>query len=322
MNHAAIVSSVLLALVVQGAVAQDEKKPATGASAQGAAQGQADVKADSSGAAATGKAAGAAGAQAGDSSATLAQGTEINATLTHPVAADKAKPGDEVSAKSLKDIKSGGKVIVPRGARLIGHVTRARPHGGGAAGGGATSELGIVFDRAVLKDGSVVMLNGAVAAIGSAGAAGAAGGSTLNSGAAGAGSMAGSGGGGGGAGGGLAGAVGGTVGGVASTTTGAAGNVGATVSGAAGAASRSAGAVGGFDASGGLKSGSRGVFGVRDLDVAAAASGGAEGSVITSAKRNVRLESGTQMLLVAGASAGKTPASTEAPKKEPKEGTQ
>jgi len=64
------------------------------------------------------------------------------------------------------------------------------------------------------------------------------------------------------------------------------------------------------------------VFGVRDLDVAAAATGGAEGSVITSAKRNVRLESGTQMLLVAGASAGKTPASTKAPKKEPKEGTQ
>jgi hypothetical protein len=312
MNHASIVSGMLLAFVTQGALAQEEKKPAADASVQGAGQGQADVQADQSGAAATGKAAGTAGAQAGESSAALAQGTEINATLTRPVDAGKARPGDEVTAKASQDIQSGGTVVVPRGSRLFGHVTSARPRGSGTASGGSASELGILFDRAVLKDGSIVTLNGAVAAIGTTRAAG---GSSPDSGAAGEGSTMGSA---GGAGGGLTGAVGGTVGGVAGATTGVAGNVGATAGGAAGTMVRSVGAVGGFDAAGDLKSGSRGVFGVRDLNIAAAASGGAGGSVITSAQRNVRLESGTQMLLVAGANAGKQPAADpEAPRERP-----
>ena len=319
MKHAMLVTGTLLALAAGGAIAQEEKKPASGATVQGSAQGQAGVQADESGAAATGKAAGTAGAQAGESSAALAQGTEINATLTRPVDAGKARPGDEVTAKASKDIKSGGTVVVPRGSRLFGHVTSARPHGSGAASGGLASQLGIVFDRAVLKDGSVVMLNGAVAAIGAVRAAGAAGGSAPDAGAAGAGSGAGSA---GAAGGGLASTVGGTVGGVAGTTTGAAGNVGTTVGGTAGATVRSVSAVGGYDASGGLQSGSRGVFGIRDLDIAAAATSGAEGSVITSAKRNVRLESGTQVLLVSGASVGRQPvADPDAPEKKPNEDT-
>ena len=167
----------------------------------------------------------------------------------------------------------------------------------------------------MLKDGSVVMLNGAVAAIGAARAAGAAGGSAPDAGAAGAGSGAGSA---GAAGGGLA----STVGGVAGATTGAAGNVGTTVGGTAGATVRSVSAVGGYDASGSLQSGSRGVFGIRDLDIAAAATSGAEGSVITSAKRNVRLESGTQVLLVSGASVGRQPvADPDAPEEKPNEDT-
>lgn len=314
MKHPMIVTGMLIALAAGGAIAQEEKSPPAGAAVQGSAQGQADVRADDGGAAATGKAAGTAGAQQGESSAALAQGTEINATLTRPIDAGKARPGDEVTAKASKDIRSGGTVVVPRGSRLFGRVTSARPRGSGAAGGSA-SELGIVFDRAVLKDGSVVMLNGAVAAIGAARTAGATGGGSRESGASGAGTREGSS---GGTGGGLVSAVGGTVGGVAGATTGAAGNVGATVDGTAGATVRSVGAVGGYDATGGLKSGSRGVFGVRDLDIAAAATSGAEGSVITSAKRNVRLESGTQMLLVAGANAGKQPAADpDVPKEKP-----
>ena len=314
MKHAMIVTGMLFALAAGGSIAQEEKKPGTGVTAQGAGQGQADVKADGSGAAATGKGAGTASAQAGESSAAVAQGTEINATLTRPVDAGKAKPGDEVTAKAAKDIKSDGEVVVPRGSTLVGRVTRAEPRKSGSASGSSASQLGIVFDRAVLKDGSTVLLNGSVAALGAARSAGSAGGSAAGAGASGAGGAAGS----AGAGGGLAGTVGGTVGGVAGTTAGAAGGIGSTIGGAASAAGKSAGAVGGFDATGGLRSGSRGVFGVRDLDVAAAAAGSGEGSVITSAQRNVRLESGTQMLLVAGGSAGQKPAATsKKPAREP-----
>lgn len=314
MKHAMILTGMLLAFGVAGATAQDEKKPGTGVAAQGSTQGHADVRADESGAAATGKAAGTAGAQAGESSAALAQGTEINATLTRPVDAGNAKPGDEVTAKAAKDVKSDDEVVVPRGSMLIGRVTRAEPRSSGSGGGHSASELGIVFERAVLKDGSAVLLNGSVAALGTARSTGSAAGSPLGAGVGGAGGATGS----AGAGGGLAGTVGGTVGGVAGTTTGAAGGISSTIGGAAGAAGKSAGAIGGFDAAGGLRSGSRGVFGARDLDIAKSAAGSAEGSVITSAQRNVRLESGTQMLLVAGGSAGQQPAAApQEPAREP-----
>jgi hypothetical protein len=72
----------------------------------------------------------------GDSSAALAQGTEINAALTRPADAGKARPGNEVTAKASKDIKSGG-TVVPRGARLFCHVTNATPRGSGATSGAA-----------------------------------------------------------------------------------------------------------------------------------------------------------------------------------------
>lgn len=315
MKHSSVLLCMILAFAAGIAVAQDAKKPDTGASAQAAGQGQAAVKADQSGATATGNAAGSANADAGKSSASMASGTEIDATLTRSIDAGKAKPGDGVTAKAAKDIRSGGKLVVPRGSKLIGHVTQARPHGGGSAGGSSASELGIVFDRAVLKDGREIALNGSVAAIGAARSGSSAYGHQYDAGTAGTGSMAGSA---GGTGGGLAGTVGGTVGGVANTTAGAAGGVGSTIGGTVGTAGKSAGAVGGFDAAGSLKSGSRGVFGVRDLDITAATAGGAEGSVITSAKRNVKLESGTQMLLVAGGAAGQKPAAKAAEPADPR----
>jgi hypothetical protein len=79
---------------------------------------------------------------------------------------------------------------------------------------------------------------------------------------------------------------------------GATGTVGSTVRGAT---HGSAGAVGGLNAAGTLTSGSRGVFGMRSLDIQSATAGNAQGSVITSPTRNVRLEGGTQMLLTSSA---------------------
>lgn len=316
MKHSSILTCVMLALASGDTLAQDAKQPETGATVQGGGQGQADVQADQGGVSATGSAAGSASAEAGKASANVANGTEIDATLTRSVDAGRARPGDEVTAKAAKDIRSEGKVVVPRGSRLIGRVTSARQHRkGDAAGGDSASQLGIVFDRAVLKDGSEVALNGSVAAIGATRSAGSATGREIDAGAAGAGGMAGTA---GGSGGGLAGGVGGTVGGVSHAAIGATGGVNSALGASMGVAGRSAGAVGGLDAAGGLKPGSRGVFGLRDLDIQAATAGAAEGSVITSAERNVRLESGTQMLLVAGGSAGQKPAAAPSePAREP-----
>jgi len=96
------------------------------------------------------------------------------------------------------------------------------------------------------------------------------------------------------AGGGLIGGVGGSAAGGLGAAGGMAGGVSHGVNGAVGgmanATAHSAGAVGGLNSSGVLRSGSKGVFGLRGLDVVSSSAGSAEGSVITSSTRNVRLD--------------------------------
>jgi hypothetical protein len=265
-------------------------------------QSQGSVSANRDGARVNSSNSGSTQAEAGKASADLAGGTQINATLSKPVDAGKNKPGDEVTATAAEDVKSNGKVVVPRGSKLIGHVTAARARGekssgeaGGSASGKAASELGIVFDKAVLKEGREIPLGAAVQAL-AAGDGAAEGSMHETSGAlSGAGSVAGSG---RAAGGGLLGGTTGAVGGVASGTATVAGGVGSKVGGTTGAVTRSAGAVGGLDAGGRLTSNSNGVFGLKGLELASATKGAAQGSLITSTTRNVRLDRGTRMLLV------------------------
>jgi hypothetical protein len=66
-------------------------------------------------------------------------------------------------------------------------------------------------------------------------------------------------------------------------------------------ASTSSGAIGGLDAAGLLASNSQGVFGLNGLNLSSATSNSTQGSLITSAGKNVHLGSGTQMLLVSQA---------------------
>jgi hypothetical protein len=75
-------------------------------------------------------------------------------------------------------------------------------------------------------------------------------------------------------------------------------NAGGNIAGA------SKGAAGGLNAAGQLTSNSQGVFGLNGLNLSTAASNATQGSVITSAGKNVHLDSGTRMLLVSQAQAG------------------
>jgi hypothetical protein len=292
--------------------------PATHAQTQAqgdaSAQGNAAVHADKQGAQATGSGSAAGSAQAGHQSAALADGTTMNAALTHPVDAKKNKPGDPVSAKTTQSTKSNGQVVIPKGSKLEGHVTEAKARGKGDA----ESSLGIAWDRAILKDGQEVPLNAGIQALASAQSsasaaapmeedslgmgAGAAGGARA-------------------AGGGALSGVRGTAGGAVSGVGGAAGSAGSVagsatsgVSGAAGAAGGAVGStanfagatratVGGLNSSGQLMSNSQGVFGLSGLALQTAAATNAQGSLVTSTTRNVRLDSGTQMILVASGSA-------------------
>jgi hypothetical protein len=307
----------------------------TGAQAGAQTNAQANAQASKQGAQASGSgaAASSAAAQTGQGSAALANGSAFNAALNAPIDSKKAKSGDAVTAHTTEAAKSDGKTVLPKGTKLVGHVTQASAR----ANGESDSSLGVVFDKAILKNGQEIPLNTAIQAIASGQSSASAAGSDFDM-MSGAGASA--------AGSGMAGGRS-ALGGVASTAGGAVGavtNTGANVGGAAGGTLNStvnstanvagsvngvsSGATGGLNTAGQLTSNSRGVFGFNGLNLNSAASNGTQGSIITSTGKNVHLDSGTRMLLVSQAEAGaqgesKQPASKNtAPKSEPKSGSE
>jgi hypothetical protein len=285
----------------------------TGAQAGAQSSGQASVQAGQTQAQASGNAsaASAASAQNGQANASLASGTAFNAALSSPVDSKKCKPGDPVNAHTTEAAKSEGKAVIPKGSKLVGHVT----HASARAKGESESSLGIVFDKAILKNGQEIPLNNvAIQAIASAQSSASAAGADMDT-MGGVGASA--------AGSGMAGgrsALGGvtsTAGGAAGAVTNTAANVGGVAGGAVASTANAAGsvsgaskgAVGGLNATGQLTSNSQGVFGLNGLNLNAAGSNATQGSVITSAGKNVHLESGTRMLLVSQANAGEQGAS-------------
>jgi len=247
---------------------------------------------------------------ASEQSGSLAAGTTVNAELNQAVDSKKAKEGDAVTAHTTEAVKSDGKVVIPKGTKLVGHVTRATAK----AKGDAESTLAVQFDGAVLKGGQTMPLQVAIQALASGEPAAAVGGDDLQGmGSVGGGASPSVGSGNRGTMGGVTSTVGGAASGAASTvprtTQDATGAVNSTVSGAATTAGRTGASEGtGLSAGGQLTSTSRGVFGMNGLSLNGNAANSAEGSVITSAGKNVRLDSGTRMLLVARAG---TSASTQ-----------
>jgi hypothetical protein len=228
----------------------------------------------------------------------------MQAELTRPVDVKKNKVGDQVMARTTEDVKSEGQVVIPKGSKLIGHVTQAKAK----AKGESESSLGIVFDRAVPKGGGPeVPVHAVIQALASSQAQAAAtmddmdtmaSGSGMAMGQAGAGRPARSG---GAAAGGLVGGVGSTVNSTAGVATNAVGNVGGAAGGALNSTVNTgvgvAGSAAGLNSAGQLTSASSGVVGLQGLNLSSAASNSTQASLITCADRNVRLESGTQMLL-------------------------
>src|SRR5581483_1063326 len=82
-------------------------------------------------------------------------GSIIYAELSKSVDAKKAKSGDEIQAKAIQAVLSQGKVVIPKGSKIIGYVTQATPR----TGDQQPSQLGILFDHAVLKDNTQVPLS-------------------------------------------------------------------------------------------------------------------------------------------------------------------
>ena len=91
----------------------------------------------------------------------IAASTIIPAELAKALDAKKAKPNDEVVAKTAQDLLAHGQIVIPRGSKIIGHVTEAKARSKTEP----QSTIGIVFDRLLLKDGRTMPLQVAVQAI-------------------------------------------------------------------------------------------------------------------------------------------------------------
>lgn len=92
--------------------------------------------------------------QAATSGPRIAPGSVIPVQLTKTIDAKKAKAGDQVVAKVTMDLKtSSGEVLVPKDTKVTGHVTEAQARNKEQK----ESQLGIAFDRASLKNGDMTM---------------------------------------------------------------------------------------------------------------------------------------------------------------------
>jgi predicted transglutaminase-like cysteine proteinase len=296
------ISMVVAALFAVGAAAESQ----AGAQAGVQASGQANVQAGHTQAQtdASSRTSAAATAQNGQANAGLTSGTAFNAALSSPLDSKKCKPGDAVNARTTEAVKSQGRTVIPKGAKLVGHVTQASAR----AKGETESALGIVFDKAILKNGQEIPLNVAIRALASAQGSASMAGDEMDT----MGGPSGSAAGGAREIGGVTSAAGGAVGTVTNTAANVGGAASSTINSAASAggnvAGASRGAIGGLNAAGQLTSNSQGVFGLNGLNLGAAASNSTEG-VITSAGKNVHLESGTRMLLATEAQTGTASAS-------------
>ncbi len=214
--------------------------------------------------------------RSGQSEATLAAGTPIFAALNSSLDAKKAKVGDAISAHTFDAVKSAdGRIILPKGAKLSGRLAQAMAR----SKGDGESVLGIVFEKAALKDRGEISLQVRVQAIAEPMAF-----SPMSSPEADTSSL-----------------------GTTQTSPMGSGRMGPRrseppQSGVGGRAE------GGDSSSADLNAQSRGVLGLRGLKLAVALEDGKIVSRVSSDGKNVHLDSGTRFLLVAAASGPEEPA--------------
>jgi hypothetical protein len=91
----------------------------------------------------------------------LTGGTFLLAEFAGSVNARKLKTGDRVKAHVVQDVLSHGRIVVPEGASLVGHITEVALRSKGQP----ESSLGIVFDKAELKHHKELLFQAVVVAL-------------------------------------------------------------------------------------------------------------------------------------------------------------
>jgi len=215
----------------------------------------------------------------------LPPGTAILAVLDKSINAKKAKAGDEVRANVVQDVLVAGKMVIPRNSKLIGRIQDVRA----AEDKDSQSSVALAFDRAVLRDQQEIPLKVVIQALAAPArmnmAAGPMASDDLGASAPY-----------GGMGPGLSVPATGRPG-EQVTGLGAGGNrTGGPVGGTSGAAAGEIAPPPGMSNSGTLSATARGVMGLPGITVASQAGAGSV-SVVTGSKGNLKLDSGTQMVL-------------------------
>jgi hypothetical protein len=93
----------------------------------------------------------------------LPSGTTICAEIEKSLDVKKLKVGSAVTARTTLAVLSFGKVVIPSGAKIAGHVTEASAR----SASDATSVLAIAFDHVLLKGGTKMPIDLTIQAIGS-----------------------------------------------------------------------------------------------------------------------------------------------------------
>lgn len=89
-------------------------------------------------------------------------GSLLPVELAKTVDAKKAKSGDPVMGKIPHDLSANGKVVIPQDTKVIGHVAEVKP----SSHDSKDSKLGIVFDKISIKDGAEIPLAAEIQAVG------------------------------------------------------------------------------------------------------------------------------------------------------------
>lgn len=244
---------------------------------------------------------------------TYAHGSGASAAEMRPVTGElqgkldskTAKVGEPVVLKTTEKARTADGMVIPKGSRLIGHVTEVQAH----ERGHEESELGITFDRAELRNGQSMAIHSMIESVNPSAAAleasSMANDDSMAGPVGGGAAMAGGGravGGGHVGGGGLLGGAGGAVGGVSSAT----GRVGSDLGATANDAVHTTGDVAGSAMDGvdrgvdGSVSGAESLgmhaTGIPGVMLESEATGAASGR-FSAAKRNIHFDSGTEMVV-------------------------
>jgi len=102
-----------------------------------------------------------AAAPANGTPAKISPGSVLPVVLSKTVDAKKAHTGDQVLGKIPQDLSANGKVVIPQDTKVIGHVAEVKSSDHDSK----DSKLGIVFDKMSLKDGSEIPLMAEIQAL-------------------------------------------------------------------------------------------------------------------------------------------------------------